>query len=292
LQPYFFEVKKQQLILSVSGIVLLLMLWFFGKTVADKTDKPASQQAGNNVKPAFDIDTYLKASKQKLNINQANYVNELENSVSRGDVKSQQEKAYTQLANFWHDSLDNHELYVFYISKAAMLVNSEKNLTFAARQISGDFRNEPDLAKRGWKADQAIALLTRAIELNPANDSLKIDLGSAYIFGKGMAGNTEETMKGVQQLLQVVRKDSSNMQAQMVLGIGGVVSTQYDKAIERLNKVVQNQPRNAEAISWLAEAYSGKGDNVNAKKWFEISKRLINNPEYSKEIDARIKELK
>lgn len=292
MQPYFFEVKKQQLILSVSGIVLLLLLWFFGKTVADKTNKPASQQAGNNEKPAFDIDSYLKASKQKLNINQANYVNELENSVSRGDVKSQQEKAYTQLANFWHDSLDNHELYVFYISKAAMLVNSEKNLTFAARQISGDFRNEPDLAKRGWKADQAIALLTKAIELNPANDSLKIDLGSAYIFGKGMAGNTEETMKGVQQLLQVVRKDSSNMQAQMVLGIGGVVSTQYDKAIERLNKVVQNQPRNAEAISWLAEAYSGKGDNVNAKKWFEISKRLINNPEYSKEIDARIKELK
>jgi len=292
LQPYFFDVKKQQLILSAAGIVLLLLLWFFGKTVADKTDKPVSQTAGNSEKSAFNIDTHLKASKQKLTIEQTNYVNELENSVSRGDVKGQQEKAFTELARFWHDSLDNHELYVFYISKAAMLVNSEKNLTFAARQISGDFRNEPDAAKRGWKADQAIALLTKAIELNPANDSLKIDLGAAYIFGKGMAGNAEETMKGVQQLLQVVRKDSLNMQAQMVLGIGGVVSTQYDKAIERLNKVIQQQPRNAEAVSWLAEAYAGKGDNVNARKWFEISKQLINNPEYSKEIDGRLKELK
>jgi tetratricopeptide (TPR) repeat protein len=292
LQPYFFDVKKQQLILSGAGIVLFLLLWFFGKTVADKTDKPVSAQAGGTQKPAFDIDTHLKISKQQLSITQSNYVNELENSVSRGDVKGQQEKAYTDLARFWHDSLDNHELYVFYISKAAMLVNSEKNLTFAARQISGDFRNEPDVAKRGWKADQAIALLTKAIELNPANDSLKIDLGAAYIFGKGMAGNAEETMKGVQQLLQVVRKDSSNMQAQMVLGIGGVVSTQYDKAIERLNKVIQNQPKNAEAVSWLAEAYAGKGDKVNARKWFEISKQLINNPEYSKEIDGRLKELK
>ncbi len=292
MQPYFFIVKKQQLILSGAGFVLLLLLWFFGKTVADKTDKPVSPQAGNTEKPAFNIEDLLKTSKQKLSVDQANYVNELENSVSRGDVKGQQEKAYSELARFWHDSVDNHELYVFYISKAAMLVNSEKNLTFAARQISGEFRNEPDMAKRGWKAEQAIALLTKAIELNPASDSLKIDLGSAYIFGKGMAGNTEETMKGVQQLLQVVRKDSSNMQAQMVLGIGGVISTQYDKAIERLNKVIQNQPRNAEAVSWLAEAYAGKGDRQNAIKWFEISKQLINNPDYSKEIDGRIKELK
>jgi tetratricopeptide (TPR) repeat protein len=292
LQPYFFEVKKQQLILSASGLVLLLLLWFFGKTVVNNENLPVPEMAGNKANTSFNIDKYLQSSKQKLTIAQVNYVNELENSVSRGDVKSQQEKAYTELANFWHDSLDNHELYVFYISKAAMLVNSEKNLTFAARQILGDFRNEPDVAKRGWKADQAIALLTKAIELNPANDSLKIDLGASYIFGKGMAGNAEETMKGVQQLLQVVRKDSSNMQAQMVLGIGGVVSTQFDKAIERLNKVIQNQPRNAEAISWLAEAYAGKGDRQNAIKWFEISKQLINNPEYSAEIDGRIKELK
>ena len=54
-----------------------------------------------------------------------------------------------------------------------------------------------------------------------------------------MIGNAEQTMKGIQQLLQVVKKDSNNMQAQMVLGIGGVISTQYDKAIERLNKVVE-----------------------------------------------------
>ena len=292
MQPYFFSVKKQKLILSGSGLILLLLLWFFGKTVASKENDPAPEMAGKKSNPSFNIDDYLKSSKQKLTDSQANYVNELENSVSRGDVKGQQEKAYTQLADFWHDSLKNHELYVFYISKAAMLVNSEKNLTFAARQILGDFRNEPDPAKRGWKADQAIALLTKAIELNPVSDSLKIDLATSYIFGKGMTGDVNATMNGVRQLLEVVKKDSMNMQAQMVLGIGGVVSTQFDKAVERLKKVVQYQPRNAEAVSWLAEAYAGKGDRENAIKWFEISKQMVNNPEYSKEIDGRIKELK
>ncbi len=284
-------VKKQQIILSAGGILLLLLLWFFGKTVAIKEALPKTE-AGSGAKPSFDIDSYVQTSKQKLTVSQVNFVNQLENSISRGDVKSQQEKAYTQLANYWHDSLDNHELYVFYISKAALLVNSEKNLTFAARQILSNFRNEPDVAKRGWKAEQAIALFQKAIELNPGNDSLKVDLGACYVFGKGMAGDAQETMKGIQQLLQVVRKDSTNMQAQLVLGIGGVVSTQYGKAIERLLKVINQQPGNSEAISWLAEAYAGKGDKENAVKWFNISKRMVNNPAYSKEIDGRIKELK
>ncbi len=272
--------------------MLLLLLWFFGKTVASKESQPIPPMAGQPGKQAFNIEGHLQQSKQNLTVSQANYISGLENSISRGDVKGQQERAYTQLADFWHDSLDNHELYVFYISKAAMLVNSEKNLTFAARQIFGDFRNEPDPAKRGWKAEQAIALFQKAIEINPANDSLKVELGACYVFGKGMAGEAEETMKGVMMLRDVVKRDSMNMQAQMLLGIGGVLSTQYDRAIERLTKVVNNQPRNTEAVSWLAEAYAGKGDRQNAIKWFEISKQMVNIPEYSKEIDGRIKELK
>jgi cytochrome c-type biogenesis protein CcmH/NrfG len=183
-------------------------------------------------------------------------------------------------------------LYNFYTAEAAKLVNSEKNLTFAARLILKDLRNEENVAKRGWEAEQAIALFEKAIELNPANDSLKVGLGSCYVFGKGMAGDAQETMKGIQQLLQVVKKDSSNMQAQLVLGIGGVISTQYDKAVDRLQTVVKNEPGNIEAISWLADAYAGKGDKQNALKWYEISKRMINNPAYSKEVDERIKMLK
>ena len=292
MQPYFFSVKKQQLILSASGIVLLLFLWFFGKTVANKDNQPLPVMASNDKTPSFNIEEFLSQSKQKLTVAQANYVNGLENSVSRGDVKTQQENAYTQLANFWHDSLDNHELYVFYISKAAMLVNSEKNLTFAARQILGDVRNERDNIKKGWKADQAIALFSKAIELNPANDSLKVDLGACYVFGKGMAGDAQETMKGVMLLREVIKRDSTNMDAQLLLGIGGVISTQFDKAIERLQKVVQSQPQNSYAVSWLAEAYAGKGDRETAIKWFEISKQMVNNPEYSEEINGRIKELK
>ena len=283
--------KKQQLYLLTGGLALLLSLFFLGSTTAKK-EKPTDTATTENKFKKFNIDDFTTTSKQKLSVPQAAYIAKLENTVSRGDVKTQQYLAFTQLANFWRDSLHNHELYVFYISRAASLVNSEKNLTFAARQILREVKSEQSPVLKGWKAEQAIDMYEKAIVLNPLSDSLKVELASCYVFGKGMAGDAQETMKGIQQLLQVVKKDSTNMQAQLVLGIGGVISTQYDKAVLRLENVVKNQPVNMEAITWLAEAYEAKGDKQNAIKWYQYSKRIADDPLYSKEVDQHIRQLK
>ena len=284
--------KKQQILLAGAGVLILASLFIFGSTVAKKDTIALPEKAGAAALPRFDINKYIISCSQKLSTPQQAYLANLDNRVKRGDVKDQQIKAYNELAKFWEDSIHNHNLHNFYVAESAKLVNSEKNLTFAAQQTLKELRNEEDLGKRGWEAEQAITLFEKAIEINPLNDSLKVGLGSCYVFGKGMAGDAQETMKGIQQLLQVVKKDSSNMQAQLVLGIGGVISTQYPKAIERLQIVVKNEPANIEAISWLADAYAGKGDKVNALKWYQVSKRMVNNPSYSKEVDERIKALK
>jgi tetratricopeptide (TPR) repeat protein len=279
---------KQQLILAGGGLLLLASLFFFGKTVQKKA--PMVMPAmGMSAAPTFSVDTFILTEKKKLPVYQSDYLDKTENSVARGDVKEQQIKVDNELAAFWKDSVKQVDLYIYYTGKAAELENNEKNLTFAAQLILQSLKGESDVGKKGWKAEQAIGLFNQAIELDPNNDDLKVGLGSCYVFGKGMAGDPQETMKGVMQLLSVVQRDSTNMKAQMVLGIGGVISTQYDKAIDRLTTVVKNQPNNLEAISWLADAYAGKGDKANAVKWYEITKRMVNDPEYSKEIDQRIK---
>jgi len=150
-------------------------------------------------------------------------------------------------------------------------------------------RGEQDPAKLSWQAEQAIELFEQAIKLNPESDDLKIGLGSCYIYGKGRAGGPQETMKGIQQLLTVIRKDSTNMKAQLVLGVGGFVSGQYDKAIDRLTKVVKAQPGNVEAIEFLALSYANKGDKPEAIKWYQSMKGMVKDPEFNQEIDKRIK---
>jgi tetratricopeptide (TPR) repeat protein len=284
-------VKRQQLFLACGGLLLLLFLFIFGKT-AEKKAAPNFASASQPAAASLNIDTFIQAAKQKLSPEQQAYITTLENNISRGDVKDQQINNYNALASFWKDSLKENILADFYIEQSAKLVNSEKSRTFAAQLILDDLRNEPDAAKRTWEAAQAIELFEKAIELDPNNDTLKVGLGSCYVFGKGMAGDAQQTMNGIRQLLEVVRKDSTNMQAQLVLGIGGVLSAQYDKAIDRLLLVVKNDNGNLEAVSWLADAYAGIGDKSNALKWYETSKRMVNNPQYSKEVDERIKLLR
>ena len=277
---------KKQWILTFGGLILLASLFFFGKTVAPKSK---SNQPITPATKVFNITQYIEEARKKLTTSQAILLGKLENSITRGDIATQEIQANKQLATFWKDSARDFEPYAFYLSESAKLDKSEKNLTFAAQLILDNLRGEPDEAKLNWKAELAISLFEKALELDPDNDDLKIGLGSCYVFGKGRTGGAQETMKGIQQLLEVVRRDSSNMKAQLVLGVGGFVSGQYDKAIERLLKVVSAEPDNMEAVAFLADTYAAKGNKSEAVKWYQISKRMANNPDYSKEVDERIK---
>ena len=282
---------KKQIILISAGIVLLFALFLFGRTTGNKPLASVSKQDISSIKP-FNVLQYIILEKAKLSTNQTLTVSKLETDLSSSTAPAQQIKANEALAAFWKDTAKSYEPYAFYLSEGSKLDNSEKNLTFAARIFLDNLRAEKDLSKLNWETTTAIDLFERALKLNPENADLKIGLGSCYIYGKGRSGNPQETMQGIQQLLSVVRKDSTNLKAQMMLGVGGLVSRQFDKSIERLNKVVTQQPQNAEAVAYLADAYAGKGDKANAVKFYNISKRLINNPHYNEEVDARIKSLK
>ncbi|MEO9069434.1 MAG: tetratricopeptide repeat protein [Ginsengibacter sp.] len=279
---------NKRIILATAGLVLVFLLFFFGKTSIVKKQNPGLAKSETT---QFNITDTLAAAKRNLNPSQLIYVSKIENNISRGDLKNQTENQYSNLTNFWKDSTSFFIPYIYYLSEAAKLDNSEKKLTFAARLILENMKRENNPDQKVWEAQTAASLFEKALELNPENQDLKVGLGSCYVYGEGMIGNAEQTMKGIQQLLQVVKKDSNNMQAQLVLGIGGVISNQYSKAIERLNKVVSFDPHNLEAVSWLADAYAAEGDKQNAVKWYEQSKHLVNNPEFSKEIDERIKEV-
>ena len=281
---------NKQLSLAGAGIILLASLFFFGSTVEKKRTRSSTASPQSAVQ-SFNITDYISQLKQKLTSSQILSLSKIEHSVTRGDVLNQQVAANKQLSDFWKDSIHAFEPYAYYLSQSVKLENSEKNLTFAAQLILDNLRGEQDPAKLGWQAEQAIELFEQAIKLNPESDDLKIGLGSCYIYGKGRTGRPEETMKGIQQLLAVVKKDSSNMKAQLVLGVGGFVSGQYDKAIDRLLKVVKAQPGNLEAVAFLADAYASKGEKAEAIKWYQAMKKIANNPEYDQEIDQRIKSL-
>ena len=202
----------------------------------------------------------------------------------RGDVKNQQLKVYQQLASFWKDTVQAFLPAAYYTGEAAKLENLEKNLTFAAHLYLDNIRGQSDAELKDWMAEQAKGLLEHALKLNPNSDSIKVSLGSCYIFGN-VHGNP---MEGIMMIREVAERDPHNMYAQMMLGIGATMTRQFDKAIERFKKVIDHQPNNLEAKINLAEVYEQKGDKQSAIEWYEKSKSLIRNEDIIREIDARI----
>jgi tetratricopeptide (TPR) repeat protein len=278
--------KKQQLILVGSGGILLCLIYFFGNTIPPKKNPGAVAAAASSKQ--IDITSILAASRQQLSTSQQAWLAQLETAVVRGDVKEQQIKVYRQLADFWKDSAHLLLPFAYYSAEAAKLENSQKSLTFAAQFFLDGIRRQenPDLQR--WMGLQAKELFERALRLDPGNDSLKVGLGSTYI----LAGISETPMEGIKMLLDVANRNPENMYAQFMLGMGGMISGQFDKAIERMLKVVEHQPDNVEAMLILAEAYERTNNKANAVKWYEACKKYISNADVVKEIDERIKSLK
>jgi tetratricopeptide (TPR) repeat protein len=275
--------KKQQLILVSSGVGLLCLIYFFGNTIPPKKNPGAVAAAAGTKEISFK--TILEASRQQLTPAQQAHVAQLEAAVVRGDIKEQQIKVYKQLAEFWKDSAHLLLPYAYYSSEVAKLENSQKSLTFAAQFFLEGIRRQdnPDLQR--WMATEAKGLFEKALQLAPDNDSLKVGLGSAILFGNLGEG----PMEGIKKIREVAERDPENMYAQYMLGLGGMISGQFDKAADRLLKVVQHQPENVEVMLMLADAYEQQKDKANAVKWYLEAKKHIQNPELVKEIDERIK---
>jgi tetratricopeptide (TPR) repeat protein len=276
--------KKPQWITAGAAIALVLILYFFGRTVPDKKTGPGSAAASA---PVISVDTILFHSKEGLPVDQAARITALENSIVRGDVKGQKLALYHQLAHFWRDTARVFEPYAWYEAESARLENSEKNLTFAAHLFLDNLRGEENEPLKRWKALQAKDLFERSLKINPGNDSSTIGLGACYIFGN-IADNP---MEGILKVRAVADRDSTNIYAQSVLGYGSMISGQYDRAINRFQTIIRLQPENLEAMMILADLYERKADKVSATGWYRKTLPFIKNAELKKEVEKRIEEL-
>ena len=278
--------NKAQWITIAIGVLIVVGLFRFGRTGPYKGEIP---KAVESIAPnELTTDSILFHVKETLSPAQIQWLNDLEQSVIRGDVKKQRLDVFHQLAHFWKDSARIFEPYAWYEAEAARLENSEKSLTFAAHLILENLRNEESDQLKRWKALQAKDLFERSLRINDKNDSTIVGLGACYIFGN-IADNP---MEGILKVRQVVEKDSTNIYAQMVLGQGSLMSGQYDRAIDRFEKVLALQPANLEAILLMAEVFERKEDKANAIKWYSNALPLAPNPAMRSALEKRINELK
>jgi tetratricopeptide (TPR) repeat protein len=277
-------VNKNILMLLAFGVALFIILWMAPSKPPATAAKPMQQAAPVENITLAQILTEVKKSIPPY---QAAFLDAEQAKVTNSTTKADSLLYNRVLLQYCKDSLRNFILGSYYLKNVALLENSEKNLTFAAQLILDSMMISGQPAIQNWLANSAKELFERSIQLNGSNDSSKIGLAACYIFGN-VANNP---MLGILPLKEIVQKNPDNVYAQMILGLGGRKSGQYDKAIERFNIILTKHPDNLEAIVNLAECYELKGDKPNAIKWYEMFKSKISNPAIISEVDNRIESL-
>ncbi len=287
---------KNQIIVVLSGLLLVCVLYIFGNRVGtnqaashddhdghDHAAAPAKgpMQGGGPQVEAIKFTELLSTAQASLVADSAAKQQKL---LVVAD-KSPSAIAFKDLAEFW-EAQKELNIAANYYKKAALLENSEKSITFAGNLFLAIMAKTQKAEIKKWQALEAIECFKKVIELNPDNVSAKTALANCYTDGTG------ETMKGVLLLKEVTAADSLNVPANLILGKLSVQSGQFDKAINRMNIVLSQEPKNTEAMYFLAEAYKGQGNKDKAIETFEKCKTIVNNPEFAAEIDNYINSFK
>ncbi len=275
-------------IIIAVGALVITILYFGGNTAPPKKKGAEASVTGGNTTPhsakPASFDSMLLAARQSLPEHAAEDIGTIENQLTAMRDSSRMAVVFDTLARVWqkHNQLP---IAAYYYLQAGKLDNSEKKLTFAARLFLDLARKATSEAAQAWSGQMAIDGFNRALEINPGNDTNKILLAECYI-------GTGETMQGVVLLREITEKDPENVSANLILGQQGIVSGQYDKAIGRFEAVLKTEPRNIEALLGLAEVHKNKGNKQKAISLLEEAKTVMNNPDFSKDVDDYIKSFK
>lgn len=79
----------------------------------------------------------------------------------------------------------------------------------------------------------------------------------------------KEPMKGIMMLREVLSENPDNVRAHFQMGLLSVQSQQFEKALERFNKVVELDENNMEAYYFRAHTFASLGEFEKAKSDFE-----------------------
>ncbi|MFN4855101.1 MAG: tetratricopeptide repeat protein [Bacteroidota bacterium] len=151
-------------------------------------------------------------------------------------------------------------------------------------QAAASFLSKP--AEMNFLNKLSITLLEKASSMDSSSNDIKIALASAYVRG------SNEPMKGIGMLRQMVAADSTLVDAQLQLAMFAIQSGQTEKAISRLKLVRRMQPNNTEAMLYLAQVYADTGKKNEAIAELQEFKKNNTDALIAQQVDAYLNQLK
>lgn len=183
-------------------------------------------------------------------------------------------------ARAW-DSLGHGLMSGYYYEKLATKTNTADDWYKAARIFFNLQNSTNDTVIRQELASHALKGLEKTVSLDPSNLDAKAELGVSY-----MELPNNPPMRGIGLLREVLQVDPDHNGALYYLASLSIKSGQYDKAVERLSRLIELNPDEAMYYRFIALTYLELDDKENAIASFEkYLEKETNEGERAKALD-------
>jgi cytochrome c-type biogenesis protein CcmH/NrfG len=280
--------NKKQIVVGV--VVIAIMGYLYSLPVKGlikpkeaKTDKTNVMSANRKAATAVTVDMVSAPAKAAIGAALTVKINDLEGQLKNASGTDEQ-KLQKQLASQW-DDVNQPAPAAFYYQALARKENKLEDWLNAGNRFNDAYKLTQDTLTQPAFVTNAVEAFQSALKLKPESLEGKTGLGVAYVNGGA------SPMQGIALLLEVVKKDPKNWNANLNLGMFAMKSGQYEKAVGRFKTLIA-QKQELEPTFYLAESYKQLGMKKEAIDAYQKCKEMMPDPVFGQRIDEYIKELK
>lgn len=250
--------NKKQLWLVISGFILIQIFYFGFETV--QLDKEVSVGAEGEVVEDHAWDDHLDDALASLSDEDRVMVETWMNQAEEKEVVS-----LKQLASFWV-SKSEWELGGHYLELIAEYSSAFEDVISAARTYATGAQQVEDETHRTILRKKALSLYDEAIA--QGNDTFQAELEKVLFLIKVPGGGNP--MMGILSLVELSEKYPDEPEVFVQLGRFSIQTSQWDKALERLEKAYELDPENKEVTCLLSTVYKEVGNIEQSTRFSEL----------------------
>jgi len=280
--------NKKQIAISAAVVVIMGYLYYLPvkgliKPKEAKPDKTSVMTGNRKAATAVTVDMVSAPAKTAIGAALTAKINDLEGQLKNASGADEQ-KLQKQLASQW-DDVNQPAPAAFYYQALARKENKLEDWLNAGNRFNDAYKLTQDTLTQPAFVTNAVEAFQSALKLKPESLEGKTGLGVAYVNGGA------SPMQGIALLLEVVKKDPNNWNANLNLGMFAMKSGQYEKAVGRFKTLIA-QKQELEPTFYLAESYKQLGMKKEAIDAYQKCKEMMPDPVFGQRIDEYIKELK
>lgn len=244
--------------IAIASAALLFCIIYFGFSLTDKNKKSKLDKERALTTEVTGPETLLKDAKTSVSADTLDLIGRVEHLTEGQDTAAIVENL-KRLSGLWY-SQKKFGLAGYYAQQVASIEKTAMAWSIAGTTFGIGVKNLPEGTEKEFCTGRAVKAFEHAISLQPEETAHRINLASIYTD----VPPKDNPMKGIQMLLEMNKNEPENIAVMNLLGQLAIKTGQYDKAITRLEKSYQTDPKNSQTPCLLSAAYEGAGQHDKA----------------------------